>query len=96
MANPATLKMRVHRARKRAEENLRNVGYGVFHTDGGLFDLIAVRESDARFICVMSEKIDREQMIRATNRCLEIKVPRNCQREIWVCSGGKNFTIAIL
>lgn len=96
MANPATLKMRVHRARKRAEENLRNVGYGVFHTDGGLFDLIAVRESDARFIRVLPEETGREQIIKATNICLGFPVPPNCQRELWACSGGKGFKITIL
>jgi hypothetical protein len=89
MANPATLKMRVHRARKRAEENLRNVGYGVVPADGITFDLIATRHHDARLIKVTIGPTSTG----AIEKIKQVSAPSVFTREIWQNMGGRTFVI---
>jgi len=90
MSDEATLKKQIYRARKNAADNLRGVGYGVINTEGGPFDLIGIRDMDARFVRVV---VSRKAVDSYVAACRKQGTPPNCYREIWLCKGGKDFEI---
>ena len=71
------MKQRQRRAKVRAAKSLRLAGYGIIETMGEPFDIIAVKDTEARFIRIVIGRPNVEDI----KRCRAIQVPANCIRE---------------
>ena len=71
------IKQRQRRAKVRAAKSLQLAGYGIIETMGEPFDIIAVKDNEARFIRIVIGQPNIEDI----KRCRAIHVPVNCIRE---------------
>ena len=79
MADP-TVTRRLARAKTRAADMLRGMGYGVVHSDNSTFCVLGVRNREIRMVRVVIDKITEEDKTRVAEFPQK---PPNCTREIW-------------
>ena len=68
---------RRRRAKVRAAKSLQLAGYAIIETMGEPFDIIAVKDNEARFIRIVIGRPNAEDI----KRCRALSMPINCIRE---------------
>ncbi|HUW44061.1 MAG TPA: hypothetical protein VMV95_03830 [Bacillota bacterium] len=88
-------KRRGYEAELKAKWKLQKEGFLVIRSSASLtpFDLVALREDKIKLVQVKREKLKGSSYHKDIQKMEEVKVPKNCSKELWIWRDRKGWII---